>query len=78
MRIDKAIHQYIDLQKYYNGFISEKLMGDTIEMTFLTISLEGFARWFMMFGDQAVIIQPESLVSRIKELVSQMNNRVNT
>ncbi|RYZ97940.1 MAG: YafY family transcriptional regulator, partial [Sphingobacteriaceae bacterium] len=36
MTVDKHIHLYLDQQKYYNGFVSEKVKGDTIEMTFLT------------------------------------------
>jgi hypothetical protein len=30
-------------------------------MTFLTASLTGFARWFMLFGDHARIIEPLQL-----------------
>ncbi|RYY34431.1 MAG: WYL domain-containing protein, partial [Sphingobacteriaceae bacterium] len=70
MRIEKSIHGYLDFQKYYNGFVSEKTMGDHIEMTFLTTSLEGFARWFMMYGDQADIVSPDSLRNRIKVIAS--------
>ena len=41
-------------------------------MTFLTVSLEGFARWFMMFGDQAEIISPDSLKERVGALASDI------
>ncbi len=68
IKVDTAIHSYLDHQKYYSGFISEKPAGEMIEMTFLTTSLEGFARWFMMFGDSAEIITPNSLKDRVDEL----------
>ena len=68
IKVERSIHSYLDYQKYYSGFISEKQAGDMIEMTFLTTSLEGFARWFMMFGDSAEIISPESLKDRVAEL----------
>jgi len=65
MRVDKSVYRHLEYQKYYSGFVSEKTIGDQIEMTFLTTSLEGFARWFLMFGDQAEIISPDSLKERI-------------
>jgi hypothetical protein len=37
-------------------------------MSFLTISLEGFARWYMSFGDYASIIEPESLIDKVKSI----------
>jgi predicted DNA-binding transcriptional regulator YafY len=41
-------------------------------MTFLTGSLESFARWFMMFGDKAEIISPQKLEDRVSALISAM------
>jgi len=65
IRVNKTIHSYLESQKYYSGFVSEKTVGNHVEMTFLTASMEGFARWFMMYGDQAEIISPESLKERV-------------
>jgi len=70
MMVNKEVSTHLDYQKYYNGFVSEKTVGDQIEMTFLTCSLEGFARWFMMFGDQAEIISPDSLKERVGNIAS--------
>ncbi|MDB5139592.1 MAG: hypothetical protein JWR12_1508 [Mucilaginibacter sp.] len=70
IQVDKSITSHLEFQKYYSGFVSEKAIGDQIEMTFLTMSLEGFARWFMMFGDQAEIISPESLKERVSNLAA--------
>jgi predicted DNA-binding transcriptional regulator YafY len=76
IRVDKSVYTHIEYQKYYSGFVSEKKASDQIEMTFLTISLEGFARWFMMYGDQAEIVSPDSLkerVSNLAALIAQKN-----
>jgi predicted DNA-binding transcriptional regulator YafY len=77
IRIDKEVAHHLDYQKYYCGFVSEKATGNTIEMTFLSSSIEGFARWFMMFGDQAEILQPQELATRVKTIaaaIAQKNN----
>jgi len=66
IKVDKEIHTNLSYQKYWSGFVSEKTVGNMIEMTFLTVSLEGFAHWYMMFGDRAEILQPDSLKERIK------------
>ncbi len=66
IRVDKAVYPNLSHQKYYSGFVSEtEADGNYVEMTFLTISLEGFARWFMMFGDQAEIIEPAELKDKV-------------
>jgi predicted DNA-binding transcriptional regulator YafY len=70
IRIDRSIYTHLEYQKYYSGFVSEKTVGSQIEMMFLTISLEGFARWFMMYGDQAEIISPDSLRERVNNLAA--------
>jgi predicted DNA-binding transcriptional regulator YafY len=75
MRVDKGIFRFFGDQKYYNGFVSEREVKDQIEMTFLTSSLEGFARWFIMFGDQAEIVSPTSLSARVKELATLILKR---
>jgi predicted DNA-binding transcriptional regulator YafY len=72
MRVDKSIYSHLDYQKYYSGFVSEKTVGNQIEMTFLTASLEGFARWFMMFGDLAEIMMPDSLKERVSAIASSI------
>lgn len=70
IRVEKDIYSHLSQQKYYSGFVSEKEVNGLIEMTFLTTSLEGFARWFMMFGDSAEIIQPDSLRDRINHIAT--------
>ncbi|HEY9194649.1 MAG TPA: YafY family protein [Mucilaginibacter sp.] len=75
IKVDKEIYHYIDHQKYYSGFISEKNVGGKIEMTFLAMSIEGFARWFMMFGDRAEIIKPDALRDRVCEITQAISQK---
>jgi predicted DNA-binding transcriptional regulator YafY len=59
--VEYDVVKYFGDQKYYNGFVKEEMVDDYIRMTFLTGSLQGFARWFMLFGDHAKIIEPAEL-----------------
>ena len=74
--INKSILPYFGNQKYYNGFLSQKEVGDKVEMTFLTASLNGFARWYMLFGDQADIVQPLQLRDIVKNVLSDISQKV--
>ncbi|MGZ4048148.1 MAG: helix-turn-helix transcriptional regulator, partial [Bacteroidia bacterium] len=76
MQVEKGILKHFGEQKFYNGFVSEKELGNKIEMTFLTSSLEGFARWYMMFGDMAEIISPQIVKTRIKKIGSEIIKKV--
>jgi predicted DNA-binding transcriptional regulator YafY len=70
IHVEVKCHAFLESQKYYNGFISERKVGDKIEMHFLAASIEGFARWFIMFGDKAAIIKPQELKDRVKEIAA--------
>lgn len=70
--VKKEIIKYFGDQKYYSGFVAEKDLGNKMEMTFLTSSLEGFARCFIMFGDNAEIIEPPALKTMIKKLATSI------
>jgi predicted DNA-binding transcriptional regulator YafY len=74
--VDKAVYPNLGGQKYYSGFVSERTIGDQIEMTFLTISLDGFARWYMMFGDRARILQPDSLREKVKTILENFQKKL--
>jgi predicted DNA-binding transcriptional regulator YafY len=70
--IEKEIYAHLGNQKYYHGFVSEKFIGSKIEMTFLIESIEGFARWFMKFADNAEIVLPKKLKNRVESIVSKI------
>lgn len=59
--VEPEIIKYLGEQKYYNGFVKQEKAGDHIRMTFLSGSLMGFSRWFMLFGDHARIVEPLEL-----------------
>lgn len=59
--IEPGIAKYLGEQKYYNGFVREEKAGDYTRMTFLSGSLMGFSRWFMLYGDHAKIVEPLEL-----------------
>lgn len=73
IRVSKDIMKHFGEQKYYNGFVSQKELKGQVEMTFLTSSLEGFARWYMMFGDFAKIVSPAGLKTRVKDIAAQIS-----
>lgn len=76
--VDKKISKFLASEKKYHGFVAQKNVGDLVEMTFLSRDIEnGFARWFLMFGDYATIIEPEQLKERVLELMEVYKNKLN-
>lgn len=74
--VDPEASLHLGEQKYYQGYISEQRTDPGIEMKFITISLEGMARWYMSFADYAVVISPDSLKNRAKELFLAMAKNI--
>ena len=64
--------KHLGEQKYYHGFTEETAVDGDLEMSFLTASLEGFARWFLSFADYAQILQPIELKDRVKSIVQKI------
>lgn len=59
--VEPRVVKYLGEQKYYSGYVKEEVAGEYIRMSFLTGSLMGFARWFLLFGDHAKIVKPAEL-----------------
>ncbi|MEJ7694053.1 WYL domain-containing protein, partial [Daejeonella sp.] len=76
IRVNKEKAYWLENQKYYQGFISQIEENEEVEMSFLSSSLQGFARWFMMFGDHATIIQPEALKEEVRKLVLAVSKKM--
>lgn len=76
IRVDHAASLHLGEQKYYHGYHSERVMEDGVEMDFLSMSIEGFARWYMGFADYGEIIRPEILRSRVRELHAAAAKRI--
>jgi len=70
--VDPGVVKHLGEQKYYNGFLKEEKIGDHIRMTFLSGSLMGFSRWFMLFGDHAKIIEPVELNDMVAEIAENI------
>jgi predicted DNA-binding transcriptional regulator YafY len=71
LQVDTKAARHLGEQKYYHGYIGQVEKNGGVEMTFLTISLEGFARWFLTFSDCARIIKPDKLRERAKKIIDQ-------
>ena len=77
IRVNKETARYIKTGRKYYGFVSERITGDTIEMTFMSADAQnGLARWFLMFGDSAEIAEPESFKQRIIELLEKTKSNL--
>ncbi|WP_194528838.1 helix-turn-helix transcriptional regulator [Zobellia roscoffensis] len=75
--VDKSIARYISTGRKQYGFISEKIRKDKVTMTFMTSDVvHGFPRWYLMFGDYAEILEPESLKKRVIEILKEAQNRL--
>jgi predicted DNA-binding transcriptional regulator YafY len=64
-------------QKFYQGFIKEQKTSEGVVMNFMTLSMEGFARWYMTFADYALILEPQSLKDRVHSLFLAIEKKIN-
>jgi predicted DNA-binding transcriptional regulator YafY len=76
LSVDKKASLHLGEQKFYHGYIGETEKDGKVEMSFLTLSLEGFARWYMMFGDCARIVEPDDLRERVKAIAEQLLSKI--
>jgi len=74
--VEVEVVKYLGEQKYYNGYVKEEPMGDMVRMTFLTGSIMGFSRWFMLFGDHAHIIEPIELNEMVAQIAEDILKKV--
>ena len=72
IRVRKDVVRYMKGGRKYYGFVSEEEKGDMVEMTFMSRDMpRGLARWYMMFGDCAEIVEPESLKEMVREMIEK-------
>jgi len=72
IRIDKQVARYLRSGRKYYGFLSEEPCGNQVEMRFrVPESSDAFPRWYLMFGDRAEILEPESMKERVRALAAQ-------
>ena len=72
LNVDKHAALHLGEQKFYYGYIGEAEKDEGVEMSFLTMSLEGFARWYMTFGDYAQIVEPQTLRNKVKIITEKL------
>jgi predicted DNA-binding transcriptional regulator YafY len=70
--VEPGVVKFLGEQKYYNGFVKEEKAGEYVRMTFLSGSLMGFSRWFMLFGDHAKIVEPLELNDLVAEIAENI------
>lgn len=69
--------RFIKNSRSIYGFVSEKIDGEDVEMSFMTCDFhEGFARWYLMFADLATILEPESLKEKVRKIVQRSQERL--
>lgn len=75
--VDKSVVRYIKGDRKNYGFVSEEIKENGVEMTFLSQNLEhSFARWYLMFGDYAKVIEPEVLKEHLLKIVEDTKQRL--
>lgn len=76
IRVAHEAYLHLGEQKYYEGYISDKVTPEGVEMQFLTQSIEGFARWYMTFADYAEIIESDALIARVKSIFCDISKKM--
>ena len=74
--VQKDVIKYFGEQKYYNGFVSEREVNGQMEMTFLTSSLMGFVKFYLMFAEYAEIISPLLLKDMLKKNIAAIQKKI--
>ncbi|MDG4654467.1 helix-turn-helix transcriptional regulator [Chryseobacterium arthrosphaerae] len=74
--VDKKIMGHLVNSKRYYGLVEEVETEHGVELTFETEWMtDGFPRWLITFADYATVLEPESLRSRLNELLVKMTER---
>lgn len=76
IQVDKPVLRYFGDQKYYNGFVSQKEVSDKMEMIFVTASLMGFAKFYLLFGEYADIISPTELKEIVRKNIEAISKKL--
>lgn len=77
LSVHKSTARYMRNSKRHYGFVSEETQGDEVIMLFKYYEdVEYFARWYMMYGDSARILEPESLKKRVREIAEETIGRI--
>lgn len=72
IRVDHSIYRYLTNTKHMLGFVTETKLDDCYEMEFATHGLDYFARWLLMLDNRVTVVEPESLQTKLQELVREL------
>jgi predicted DNA-binding transcriptional regulator YafY len=70
--VEKRSASYIQDQRYYYGFVSERADQEQVTMTFLSANLDAFARWYLMIAPNATVVRPLLLREKILKLAREI------
>jgi len=73
IRFPADLAKELNEQKYYYGFIGEKVNSKFIEMTFLTNSFEWICYWLLALGAKVIVKEPIELISFVKQKVKELS-----
>lgn len=69
---NKSVLQHAERRKYYFGFVEQVEEEKVVRMKFLNSSMEFMARWLLQFGNQASVLEPLELRSKMKQLATEL------
>lgn len=70
--VSKKMAPYLAWERKYYGFVEEIVKEEQVEMHFKMKDLDnGFPRWFLMFADQAEILEPVMLQEKVIKLLEE-------
>lgn len=79
IRVERRIARYVQNSRKFYGFEGERTIGDQVEMTFMiTDNGDSLARWFLMIGDVAEIVEPESFRSLVASMIEHVRGKLLT
>lgn len=77
VRVDKTFADFMKWDRQYYGFVSEREVGDEVEMQFLLREIDvSFPRWLLMFGDRLTVVKPISLHQEMQALLEAQLERI--
>lgn len=76
IQVTSSAARYINEQKYFYGFVSQTKSDKYVTMTFMVAELDYFARWLMMFGNQATVLEPKELRDSLTHLSQQLSDHL--
>lgn len=69
---DKEFVKYIDEVKFQFGWVDQTETENQIEMKFAFMTLEPIARWLLTAGKRFKVVSPNSLKTRVIELIGEL------